>query len=43
MRALQIRGVFQKRVDALFDDFEVLMAPSLPVAATTLETISRLG
>lgn len=43
MRALQIRGVFQKRVDALFDDFEVLMAPSLPVAATTLETNLETG
>jgi Asp-tRNA(Asn)/Glu-tRNA(Gln) amidotransferase A subunit family amidase len=38
MRALQIRGVFQKRVDALFDEFDVVAAPSLPVAATALET-----
>jgi aspartyl-tRNA(Asn)/glutamyl-tRNA(Gln) amidotransferase subunit A len=38
LRALQVRGVFQKRVDALFDDFDVIAAPSLPVAATTLET-----
>jgi aspartyl-tRNA(Asn)/glutamyl-tRNA(Gln) amidotransferase subunit A len=43
MRALQIRGVFQKRADALFDDFDVLMAPSLPVAATTLETNLETG
>ncbi|HYL69493.1 MAG TPA: amidase [Candidatus Limnocylindria bacterium] len=38
MRALQIRGIFQKKVDALFDDFDVLVAASLPIAATTLET-----
>ena len=38
MSALQIRGIFQKKVDALFDEFDVLAAPSLPIAATTLET-----
>jgi aspartyl-tRNA(Asn)/glutamyl-tRNA(Gln) amidotransferase subunit A len=38
MRALQIRGVFQKKVDALFNDFDVLAAASLPIAASTLET-----
>ena len=38
MRALQIRGIFQKKVDALFDEFDVLAAPSLPIAATSLET-----
>lgn len=38
MLALQIRGVFQKRVDALFDDFDVIAAPTLPVAATPLDT-----
>jgi aspartyl-tRNA(Asn)/glutamyl-tRNA(Gln) amidotransferase subunit A len=38
MRALQIRGIFQKKVDALFDEFDVLAAASLPIAATTLET-----
>jgi aspartyl-tRNA(Asn)/glutamyl-tRNA(Gln) amidotransferase subunit A len=38
MRALQIRGIFQKRIDRIFDDFDVIAAPSLPVAATTLET-----
>jgi aspartyl-tRNA(Asn)/glutamyl-tRNA(Gln) amidotransferase subunit A len=37
MRALQIRGVFQKKVDALFDEFDVVAAPSLPVAATNRE------
>jgi aspartyl-tRNA(Asn)/glutamyl-tRNA(Gln) amidotransferase subunit A len=43
MIALQIRGVFQKRVDELFDKFDVLAAPSLPVAATTLETNLETG
>ncbi len=43
MQALQIRGVFQKRVDALFDEFDVVMAASLPVAATTLETNLETG
>ena len=38
MRALQIRGILQEKIDALFDDFDVLAAPSLPIAATTLET-----
>lgn len=38
MRALQIRGLFQAKADALFDQFDVLAAPSLPVAATTLDT-----
>jgi len=38
MRSLQIRFVFQKRADALFDQFDVLAAPSLPVAARPLDT-----
>jgi len=38
MRALQICGVFQAKADALFDQFDVIAAPSLPVAATTLDT-----
>ena len=38
MRALQIRGIFQKKADALFDEFDVLAAASLPIVATTLET-----
>jgi aspartyl-tRNA(Asn)/glutamyl-tRNA(Gln) amidotransferase subunit A len=37
MRALQIRGVYQKKIDLLFDDFDVLAAPTLPVAATPLD------
>lgn len=38
MTALQIRGVFQKRIDNLFDDFDVIAAPSTPIPATTLDT-----
>jgi aspartyl-tRNA(Asn)/glutamyl-tRNA(Gln) amidotransferase subunit A len=38
MRSLQIRLVFQKRADVLFDQFDVVAAPSLPVAATPLDT-----
>jgi len=38
MRALQIRGILQAKIDAVFDDFDVLAAPSLPIAATPLET-----
>jgi len=36
--AQRIRGVFQAKIDSLFDDHDVLAAPSLPIAATTLET-----
>lgn len=38
MLALQIRGVFQKKADELFDHFDVIAAPTLPVAATPLST-----
>jgi aspartyl-tRNA(Asn)/glutamyl-tRNA(Gln) amidotransferase subunit A len=37
MRALQIRTVFQERIDKLFDDFDVIAAPSLPVPATPID------
>lgn len=37
LTAQQIRGVFQKRIDKLFDDFDVIGAPSLPVAATKID------
>ena len=37
MLALQIRAIFQERVDKLFDDFDVIAAPSLPVPATRLD------
>ncbi|MFY9529914.1 MAG: amidase [Candidatus Acidiferrales bacterium] len=38
MRALQIRGILQQKIDALFNEFDLLAAPSLPIAATTLDT-----
>ena len=38
MRALQIRAIFQKKIDDLLSNFDVVAAASLPVAATTLET-----
>ncbi len=38
MLALQVRGVFQKKADALFDDFDVIAAPTMPLAASTLDT-----
>lgn len=37
-RAQRIRAVLQRKTDELFEDFDVLAAPSLPVAATTMET-----
>jgi aspartyl-tRNA(Asn)/glutamyl-tRNA(Gln) amidotransferase subunit A len=38
MNALQIRGVFQKRINTLFDDLDVIAAASMPIPATTLDT-----
>lgn len=38
MAALQIRGIFQKRIDKIFDDIDVIAAPSMPLTATTLDT-----
>jgi aspartyl-tRNA(Asn)/glutamyl-tRNA(Gln) amidotransferase subunit A len=38
MTALQVRGIFQKRIDTIFDHVDVIAAPSLPVAATKIET-----
>ena len=37
-RALRIRGVLQKRIDKLFDKFDVIAAASQPNSATTLDT-----
>ena len=37
MIALQIREICQQRTDKLFDDFDVIAAPSLPVPATKLD------
>ena len=38
LRAQRIRGIAQQKVDAFFDEFDVLAAASLPITATTLET-----
>ena len=38
VRAQRIRGILQKRIDELFDRFDVIAAASLPIAATTMET-----
>jgi aspartyl-tRNA(Asn)/glutamyl-tRNA(Gln) amidotransferase subunit A len=35
-RAMRIRGILQKKIDELFDRFDVLAAASLPVTATPL-------
>ncbi len=35
--AQQIRKTFQQRIDKLFDDFDVIAAPSLPVPATKFD------
>ena len=37
-RALRIRGILQKKMDVLFEQFDVIAAASLPVVATPLET-----
>jgi aspartyl-tRNA(Asn)/glutamyl-tRNA(Gln) amidotransferase subunit A len=37
-RAMRIRGILQKKMDAMFDHFDVLAAASLPITATTLST-----
>ncbi len=36
LRAMRIRGIVQKKMEALFEKFDVLCAASLPVAATKL-------
>jgi aspartyl-tRNA(Asn)/glutamyl-tRNA(Gln) amidotransferase subunit A len=38
MRAQRIRGILQRKIDALFERVDVLAAASLPVAATSMET-----
>jgi aspartyl-tRNA(Asn)/glutamyl-tRNA(Gln) amidotransferase subunit A len=37
VRALQTRAICQRQVDSLFDSFDVIAAPSLPIAATALD------
>ena len=36
LQALKVREIVQKKMDALFETFDVLVAPSLPVPATPL-------
>ena len=43
MLALQIRGVCQERVDRLFDTFDVIAAPSLPIVATPIDANLETG
>jgi aspartyl-tRNA(Asn)/glutamyl-tRNA(Gln) amidotransferase subunit A len=38
LRALSIREILQKKMEALFDSFDVLVAAAQPISATTLET-----
>jgi aspartyl-tRNA(Asn)/glutamyl-tRNA(Gln) amidotransferase subunit A len=38
VRALQVREILQQKVTDLFDNFDVLVAASQPIAATPLET-----
>jgi aspartyl-tRNA(Asn)/glutamyl-tRNA(Gln) amidotransferase subunit A len=43
MLALQIRGVCQQQVDKLFDAFDVIAAPSLPIVATPIDANLETG
>jgi aspartyl-tRNA(Asn)/glutamyl-tRNA(Gln) amidotransferase subunit A len=43
LRAQQIRAVLQKKIDALFERFDVIAAASLPVTASTLDTNLETG
>jgi aspartyl-tRNA(Asn)/glutamyl-tRNA(Gln) amidotransferase subunit A len=38
LRALRIRSILQRKIDTLFDKYDVVVAASLPVAATSMET-----
>ncbi len=38
VRAQRIRSIIQRKIDELFEDFDVIAAPSLPIVATTMET-----
>jgi aspartyl-tRNA(Asn)/glutamyl-tRNA(Gln) amidotransferase subunit A len=38
LRALSVREILQKKMEAMFDSFDVLVAPSQPVPACPLET-----
>jgi aspartyl-tRNA(Asn)/glutamyl-tRNA(Gln) amidotransferase subunit A len=37
LRAIRIRGILQKKIDELFDRFDVLAAASLPVSASKID------
>jgi Asp-tRNA(Asn)/Glu-tRNA(Gln) amidotransferase A subunit family amidase len=37
-RAQRLRGIIQRKIDALFDSFDVIAAPSLPIVATSMDT-----
>jgi aspartyl-tRNA(Asn)/glutamyl-tRNA(Gln) amidotransferase subunit A len=43
MRAQQVREICQESINALFDTFDVIAAPTLPVAASTLDTNLEKG
>ncbi|HEX9162960.1 MAG TPA: amidase [Thermoanaerobaculia bacterium] len=38
VRAQRIRSILQRKIDALFDDVDVIATASLPIAATPMET-----
>jgi aspartyl-tRNA(Asn)/glutamyl-tRNA(Gln) amidotransferase subunit A len=38
VRAQRIRTILRSKIDKLFDRFDVIAAPSLPIVATTMET-----
>ena len=38
IRAQRIRRILQQKMDAIFQQFDVLVAPSLPIGASTLDT-----
>ena len=43
MRAQQVREICQESINALFDTFDVIAAPTLPVAASALDTNLEKG
>lgn len=43
LRAQRVRRVLQKKMDAVFQQFDVLIAPSLPIGASTLDTNLETG
>jgi len=43
LQALKIRGILQKKMEEMFDSFDVLVAASQPVAATPLDLNLETG